>query len=121
MTSFTTIIVCTFQLCSIMGIRNTLTDVEKDRLLFVHSFSGCDTVSGIYRQSKKGLLQKLCKTDEDLAARFGTGQGRGQGTGQGQGTGTVQVTGQGRGQGKGKGTGTWDREGDRDGDREGDR
>ena len=57
---------------SIMDIRNKLTDVEKDRLLFVHSFTGCDIVSGIYRHSKKGLLQKLCKTDEDLVVRFGT-------------------------------------------------
>ena len=57
---------------SIMDICNKLTDVGKDRLLFVHSFTGCDTVSGIYRHSKNGLLQKLCKTDEDLAVRFGT-------------------------------------------------
>ena len=34
--------------------------------------AGCDTVSGIFRHSKKRLLQKLCKTDEDLAVRFGT-------------------------------------------------
>ena len=33
-------------------------------LIFLHSFSGCDTVSAIYGFSKPTLLSKLCKTDK---------------------------------------------------------
>ena len=38
----------------------SMTKNERDRLLFIHSFSGCDTVSGIYRQSKEAILKKVC-------------------------------------------------------------
>ena len=42
---------------SIQDIHDALTEREKERVLFIHSFSGCDTVSSIYRQSKVGFLQ----------------------------------------------------------------
>lgn len=45
---------------NIKEISANLTENERDRLLFIHSFTGCDTVSGIYWQSKKALLKKLC-------------------------------------------------------------
>ena len=43
-----------------------LSDNEKSRLLFLHAFTGCDTVSGIYRHTKVTLMRTLCVMDEDL-------------------------------------------------------
>ena len=57
---------------SISSIRKELNEVERERLLFIHSFSGCDTVSSIYRQSKVGLLKKLCEMNEELVLKFAT-------------------------------------------------
>ena len=49
---------------------NTLNDNEKKRLLFIHAFTGCDTVSAIYRHTKVSLFNKLCSDDEDLEDEF---------------------------------------------------
>lgn len=57
---------------SISNIREKLNEQEKERLLFIHAFSGCDTVSSLFRQSKIGLLEKLCKGGEDLKIAFET-------------------------------------------------
>ena len=54
----------------IKEIPNQLTETVQNRLLFLHAFSGCDTVSGIYRQTKVGLLQKLCSQHNDLEGVF---------------------------------------------------
>ena len=47
-------------------IHDALTEREKEKVLFIHSFSGCDTVSSIYRQNKVGFLQKLSKDNHVL-------------------------------------------------------
>ena len=41
---------------SIQDIHDALTEREREIVLFIHSFCGCDTVSSIYWQSKVGLL-----------------------------------------------------------------
>ena len=45
---------------NIKEISANLTDNECNRLLFIHSFYRCDTVSVIYRHSKVAILKKLC-------------------------------------------------------------
>ena len=45
-------------------IREALPEIYRRYLIFLHSFSGCDTVSAIFGFSKPTLLSKLCKTDE---------------------------------------------------------
>ena len=44
-----------------------LTDLEKERLLFIHDVTGCDTVSAIFGQGKVKLYKKLVN-----AANLGT-------------------------------------------------
>ena len=43
---------------------------ERDRLLFLHTFSRCDTVRGIYRQTKVALVRKLCTENSELETIF---------------------------------------------------
>ena len=45
-------------------IREALPERYRKYLIFLHSFSGCDTVSAISGFSKPTLLTKLCKTDK---------------------------------------------------------
>ncbi|CAM4571711.1 unnamed protein product [Leuciscus chuanchicus] len=45
-------------------IRDALPERYRKYLTFLHSFSGCDTVSAISGFSKPTLLTKLCKTDK---------------------------------------------------------
>uniref|UniRef100_UPI00358E3900 uncharacterized protein n=1 Tax=Myxine glutinosa TaxID=7769 RepID=UPI00358E3900 len=45
-------------------IREALPERYRKYLIFLHSFSGCDTVSAISGFSKSTLLTKLCKTDK---------------------------------------------------------
>ena len=54
----------------IKDISVNLTENERDRLLFVHSFTGCDTVSGIFRHGKVALLEKLCTKKDEIDAIF---------------------------------------------------
>ena len=54
----------------IKDISANLTANERDWLLFLHAFSGCDTASGIYRQSKIALMRKLCAENSDLETIF---------------------------------------------------
>ena len=51
---------------SIQDIQASLTDLQRARILFIHAFSGRDTVSSIFRQGKVGLFQKLCGDSPDL-------------------------------------------------------
>ena len=51
---------------NITVLYNPLTDNEKRRLLFIHAFSGCDTVSAIYRQTKENLLKTLSSANVKL-------------------------------------------------------
>jgi hypothetical protein len=51
---------------SIQEIQASLSDLQRARLLFIHAFSGCDTVSSIFRQGKVGLFQKLCEDSPNL-------------------------------------------------------
>ena len=44
-------------------LKEALPEKYRKYLLFLHSFSGCDTVSAISGFSKPTLLQKLCKTN----------------------------------------------------------
>ena len=46
---------------SIQSIQNSLSDLQRARILFIHSVSGCDTVSSIFRQGKVGMFTKLCQ------------------------------------------------------------
>ena len=55
---------------SIQDIHDALTEREIEVVLFIHSFSGCDTVSFIYRQSKVGLIQKLSKDNQEFETVF---------------------------------------------------
>ncbi len=41
-------------------IRDNLTNNEISRLLFIHAFSGCDIVSGVYFQTKVFTLRLTC-------------------------------------------------------------
>lgn len=46
---------------SIQSIQDNLNDLQRARILFIHSVSGCDTVSSIFRQGKVGMFTKLCQ------------------------------------------------------------
>ena len=50
----------------IKDISANLAANERDRLLFLHTFSRCDTVNGIYRQIKVALVRKLCTENSEL-------------------------------------------------------
>ena len=52
----------------VLKIREALPERYRKYLIFVHSFSGCDTVSANYGFSKPTLLSKLCKSDEAESA-----------------------------------------------------
>ena len=45
----------------IQDIYNKMKPEERTNLLFSHSFSGCDTVSGIYGFGKVSILHKLLR------------------------------------------------------------
>ena len=45
---------------SIGNIVNALDPTQKELLLFIHSFSGCGTVSSIYGFGKEAILKKSC-------------------------------------------------------------
>ena len=49
-------------------IREALPERYRKYLIFLHSFSGCDTVYAISGFSKPTLLSKLCKTDKSERA-----------------------------------------------------
>ena len=38
--------------------------------MFIHAFTGCDTVSSLYRQGKVGLFNKFSCDNEDLSSIF---------------------------------------------------
>ena len=44
---------------NVMRIWQKLTDLEKERLLFIHAVTGCDTVSASFGQGKVKLYRKL--------------------------------------------------------------
>ena len=51
---------------AVHDICNNLDPRQRQLLLFVHSFSGCDTVSSIFGFGKSNLLKKLSQCNEDL-------------------------------------------------------
>ena len=48
----------------IAKIREALPERYQKYLIFLHSYSGCDTVSAISGFSKSTLINKLCETDK---------------------------------------------------------
>ena len=54
----------------IKDISANLAANECDRHLFLYTFSRCDTMSGIYRQTKVALVKKLCTENSELETTF---------------------------------------------------
>ena len=44
---------------SMKDIAENLSETERSRMLFIHSVTGCDTVSAIYGKGKQTLFKKL--------------------------------------------------------------